>query len=599
MSESLHRPPLSRRSSKVLGTLLLERGALSSTDLERLLEIQRETGERLGELAVRTRLVEPEVVARALSDQLGLPFLPGPLKPEPSAVRLVRGAFARQRRVVPIDLSGRILTVATADPLDLSTVDDLQFLSGRRVRPVVTTPSAVRDGLRLAYEGEVTELARQLPGSSHVSPRIPGRVAPGPDEAPLIRLVDLLLRRSIEGGASDLHVEQEAEEVVIRERVDGILRRVTQLPTAVRTSFLARVKVLAGMDISVKRRPQDGGFALTAEGRTLSVRVSTLPVEGGEKAVLRFLDPRAAPRNLAELGFSEADLGSLRKILRGGQGVVLATGPTGSGKTSTLFGALGEVDRECLNVVTLEDPIEYRLDGISQVQVNPRSGLTFPAALRSVLRQDPDVVMVGEIRDRETAEIAMSAAITGHLVLSTLHTIDAPATITRLLQMDVQPHLIAGGLAGIIAQRLVRRRCRRCRGTDSGCRACHGGYHGRTGVFQILTVTDELREAITSRAGATEIRRRAEAAGMKPMSADAGRKVSLGITDPPEVARVLGDVAATTRSCSRCGETAPSGATGCSRCGWPRARMCVCDRVLDPQWHFCPDCLRRAPAMPT
>ena len=305
------------------------------------------------------------------------------------------------------------------DPLDLATIDDLQFQSGRRVQVLVTAPSVIREGLRVAYEGEVSALARQLPAS--VGSREKLRVSTSPEDkgqAPLVRLVDLLLRTAIEGGASDLHVEQGAGEVVVRERIDGILRRVTELPAAARTSLLARVKVMAGMDISVKRRPKDGGFPFSVGGRTLSIRVSTLPVEGGEKAVLRILDPRAAPTDLGELGFSPEDLLRIRRLLRGGQGVVLSTGPTGSGKSSTLFGALGELDRGQLNVVTLEDPIEYRLKGVSQVQVNPRSGLTFPSALRSVLRQDPDVIIVGEIRDRETVEIAMSAAITDHLVLS-------------------------------------------------------------------------------------------------------------------------------------------------------------------------------------
>ena len=482
------------------------------------------------------------------------------------------------------------------DPLDLATVDDLQFQSGRGVQAVVTTPTAVREGLRLAYEGEVSALARELPAgprrpAAHDSERPRQRVG----EAPLVRLVDLLLRKAVEGGASDLHVEQGADEVVVRERVDGILRRVTKLPSAARTSLLALFKAMAGMDISVKRRPQDGSFLLSIAGRTLSIRVSTLPVEGGEKAVLRFLDPRAAPTDLGDLGFSSEDLDRLQKLIRGGQGVVLATGPTGSGKSSTLFGALGEIDRAQLNVVTLEDPIEYRLKGVSQVQVNPRTGLTFPSALRSVLPQDPDVIMVGEIRDRETAEIVMSAAITGHLVLPTLHTIDAPAAITRLIQMGVPPHLVAGGLSGVVAQRLVRRRCSRCEGQSEGCGSCHRGYRGRTGVFQVLSVTHTLREAIIESAGTLELRRRAEEAGMGAMSDDARRKVSEGITTAHEVARVFSDSPGEELPCKRCGAGVSGGRIGCPSCGWPRLQRCFCGRTLLGHWRFCPDCLRRAP----
>lgn len=585
------------RSPQILGALLLEQHALGPLELERAVAAQRETGERLGEAAVRLGLVTEETVAVALAQQLGLPYSPEPLRPDPSAVRLVKGAFARQRRVVPLRLTGRVLEVAVEDPLDLATLDDLQFQSGRRVHAVVATRRAIREGLRSAYRGEVSELARELPVEpADQVPQGALAIEGRSDAAPLVRLVDLLLRSAIEGGASDLHVEQEAGELLVRERVDGILRRVTELPSAARASLLARVKVMAGMDISVKRRPQDGGFAFSVAGRALSVRVSTIPVEGGEKAVLRFLDPRAAPTHLGELGFAEDDLRRVRGLVRGGQGVLLATGPTGSGKSSTLFGALGELDRAQLNIVTLEDPIEYRLPGITQVQVNARSGLTFPAALRSILRQDPDVVMVGEIRDRETAEIAMSAAITGHLVLSTLHTIDAPSGITRLIQMGVPPHLIAGGLSGIIAQRLLRRRCTRCLGAADGCASCHHGYRGRTGVFQVLSVTEEVREAITQPGlGHMEMQRKAEQAGMRGILEDAGRKVSEGVTTSQEVQRVLGDAPGGVRPCVRCGASGPSTGLGCHQCGWARHPSCACGQILLRDWRFCPGCLRRAP----
>jgi len=568
--------------------------------LETALLAQRESGERLGEAIVRLGLATEDRVVRTLSRQLGLPFESGPLQPEPEALRTVKGAFARRRKVLPLRLSGRNVVVAMEDPLDLGTVDDLQFQTGRRVVPTLATPSALREGLRTAYDGEVSELARVLPGGRGVrggsDPAASGALSVGTaSEAPLVRLVDLLLRRAVEGGASDLHVELGPRELVVRERIDGVLQRVTELPSAARGSLLSRIKVLAGMDISIKRRPQDGGFPFSHGGRTLSIRVSTLPVEGGEKAVLRFLDPSATPTNLRDLGFTGEDLVRVRALIGGGHGVVLTAGPTGSGKSSTLFGALGELNVPELNVVTLEDPIEYRVEGVNQVQVSPRAGLTFPSALRSVLRQDPDIIMVGEIRDRETAEIAMAAAITGHLVLSTIHTMDAPSGVTRLLQMGVPPHLVAGGLTGIVAQRLVRRTCLQCAGRAEGCPSCRGGYRGRTGVFQVLTVTEPIREAVTQGATAGDLRRLAEEAGMGTMADDARRKVEEGITSEEEVLRVLREDPGETLPCAGCGGGIPPDGRGCPHCGIPRFRNCPCGRALRRGWRYCPDCLRKAP----
>lgn len=590
------------RHGRILGTLLLEEGVVRPGELEAALRAQAESGERLGEAVVRLGFAPEEAVLSVLARQLGLPFLAPPLAVEAEAARRIRPAFARKRQVVPLRIEGRTLQVAMADPLDLATIDDLQFQSGKRVGPVLTTPSAIREGLTRAYEGEVDELLKELPadGRGGASSATPGaeREEELARSAPVVRLVDLLLRKAAEAGASDLHVEQTRRDVTVRERVDGLLRRVTELPSGARSALLSRIKILAGMDISVKRRPQDGGFPFRHGERTLSVRVSTLPVESGEKAVLRLLDPDAAPRNLEQLGFDDGALARVRGLLAGGRGVILAAGPTGSGKSSTLFGALGELDRDGRNVVTLEDPIEYRVPRVSQVQVQPRAGLTFPSALRAVLRQDPDVIMVGEIRDRETAEIAMAAAVTGHLVLSTIHTIDAPSGLTRLLHMGVPPHLVAGGLVGVVAQRLVRRRCGRCGGRPEGCPRCHAGYRGRTGIFQVLVMTDELRESVARGTDLGELRRLAEAAGMGTLPGDARRKVAEGVTTPHEVVRVLGGEAAGGPSCRRCGSPVALGARGCPACGWARTRTCRCGEALRDGWRYCPWCLRRAPPAP-
>jgi type IV pilus assembly protein PilB len=570
-------------SPRLLGALLVRAGALAPAALEEALRAQRGTGERLGEIVTRLGLASEEGVARALADQLGLPFEAPPLEVDPEALALIPAALALRRRVLPLRrIPPRTLVVAMADPLDLSAVDDAQFRSGRRIAPVVAPPTALQTAIAEAYGAPAPGGTAAEPGSG----------------APVVRLVDRLLRDAHAAGASDLHVEHGDGGVVIRARIDGILRRVEEVPPALRRHLLSRLKVMGGMDIADRLRPQDGGFPLEVGGRRVSVRASTLPVEGGEKAVLRILDPGRIPSGLEELGFAPAELDRLRALLRAGRGVVLAAGPTGSGKSSTLFGALGEVDRDRQNVVTLEDPIEYRVPGVNQVQVSPRAGLTFPAALRAVLRQDPDVIMVGEIRDRETAEIAMAAAVTGHLVLSTIHTTDAPGGITRLLQMGVPPHLVAGGLAGIVAQRLVRVRCPACDGRSAGCDACHEGYRGRTGVFELLVMNDVLRDEVMQGAGTEVLRRRARESGMGSMAADARRKVAEGVTTPHEVARVLHRDPGSRPPCARCGEEVPGWARGCPACGHPAEVECRCGTRMRPGWRFCPSCMRTAPPRP-
>jgi type IV pilus assembly protein PilB len=548
-------------------------------------------------------------VAEALALQLGLGYQPPPLEPDPLALATVPSGLALRRWVLPLSLSPRGIRVAMVDPLDLAAVDDLQFHTGRRVTAVVAPAVALRKAIRRAYHADLAG-GEEAPGTTRdggpapveslptlpTLPSLPTGLPEGdlvPD-APVVQLVDRLLREAVALGASDLHVEPTEAGLEIRARVDGILRQVSLLPPGDQALVLSRIKVVAGMDISVRRRPQDGGFRLEDAGRNLSVRVSTLPVEGGEKAVLRLLDPAQVPSGLEALGFAPDDLRRLRTLLRMGRGVVLAAGPTGSGKSSTLFGALAEVDRTRLNVVTLEDPIEYRVPGVNQVQVHPRAGLTFPSALRAVLRQDPDVIMVGEIRDRETAEIAMAAAVTGHLVLSTLHTTDAPGGITRLLQMGVAPHLVAGGLAGIVAQRLVRVRCGACGGEPRGCPDCHEGYRGRTGVFELLVMSEGLRDEVMRDAGTEILRRKAREGGMGSMAADARRKVAEGVTTPHEVARVLHRDPGSRPPCTRCGGELPGWARGCPACGQAGDPECRCGTRLQRAWRFCPSCLRPA-----
>ncbi len=382
----------------------------------------------------------------------------------------------------------------------------------------------------------------------------------------------------------------------MRFRLDGVLRSRVELPASSQRLILSRLKIMAGLDISVRRRPQDGGFPFRIAGHKLRIRTSTLPVAGGEKAVLRLLDPTGAPRGLADLGFSPKDLELVRRLGLAGQGVVLAAGPTGSGKSSSLFAALAELNVEGRNIVTLEDPVEYRLPGINQVHVNPRAGLTFASALRSILRQDPDVIMVGEIRDRETAEIAMTAAVTGHLVLSTLHTVDAPGAITRLLDMGVPPFLVAGGLTGVVAQRLVRTVCRACRARDPECRQCRDGYAGRTGVFQVLALNDAIRDEVARGASSSALRRLALASGMVTLTEDVRRKIAEGLTTPQEAVRVVQSDPGAVLPCRRCDREVPAGALACPHCGDPKRAVCRCGASLEAGWRFCPACVRRAAA---
>lgn len=580
--------------SRIFGQLLLDAGALTPDGLEAALAEQVGSGERLGALVVRTRGVDAELVARLLGGQLGLAYLPPPVAADGKLADLLPEDAARRARAAPVAAGPRTLRLAMEDPLDLGTAEDVRFRTGRRIEVVVVSPATMTAVLDAMYGGEVDRLAAGLahdPESDDDE-----ALERAARAAPVVRLVDRLLDEAVGDGASDIHLEPHAEGMAVRLRVDGILRETHQLPAGARSALVSRLKIMAGMDIAVRRRPQDGGLLLRRAEGELPLRVSTLPAGEGEKAVIRILDPDRAPEGLDRLGLAPAGLASLRRVLAGGQGVLLASGPTGSGKSSTLHAALLELDRDRLNVVTLEDPVEYRLDGVTHVQVERRAGLGFADALRAVLRQDPDVIMVGEIRDRETAEIAMSAAVTGHLVLSTVHTTDAPGAVTRLLHMGVPPYLVAGGLAGVVAQRLVRTVCPDCRGrTPADCRRCRDGFAGRTGVFQVLVVNDALRDGVVTGASASVLRRRAREAGMGTLADDARRKVAEGVTTPHEAARVLRSDPGAALPCPGCGESMPSEARACPSCGRWQAHACTCGERLEVSWRYCPWCVRKVP----
>ena len=589
------------KGAKLLGQLLVDAGVLASAALEDALEEQVRSGRRLGEVLVRKGVVDETDVARALATQLSVEFAAPPLRPESKALSKVQPRLARSKGLLPLSLAGRRLRVAMADPLDGNAVDELRFQSGCHVEPVVAPPSAVARGIREAYGGELPELLSRLGRSAAGAPESRSEAQTLEREAsaaPVVKIVDHLLVAAMERRASDIHIETLGEGSRVRLRVDGLLTTATELPPGTHRAAISRVKIMAGLDISVRRRPQDGGFTIKRRDANLTVRVSTIPTRGGEKAVLRLLDPGDAPGDLSSLGMAAGDLERLRQILARRQGVLLAAGPTGSGKTTTLSGAVAELSAEAVNIVTLEDPIEYRFPGVAQMEIDRKAGVGFPSGLRAILRQDPDVILVGEVRDRETAEIAMSAAVTGHLVLTTIHTMDAAGAVVRMLEMGVPPFLVAGGMAGVVAQRLVRKLCVRCNGrADAGCTACSDGYRGRSGVFEVLVVDDEIRSAVSAGASITSLRGLARKNGMGSMAQDSMRKVAEGVTSPHEAGRIMTMCEGSAASCDRCNVALPPGAAGCPGCGQPLALSCRCGRPLQPAWRFCPWCVRPAPAI--
>ena len=621
----------------MIGRLLVESGMVSAAEVEAALEEQAETRERLGTILVR-RGLDPEAVARSLARQLRLDYAEPPIEPEAGALNLVPRGLALRLRVLPLRVTTRVLRAAMVDPLDATAIDDLQFRTGRRVEPVVVTEAALERGLVDAYGAEAvrTLLGRLDPrwsvrdgdgegsgaeGADGADSATPDRPGGGNDEAdlrraseapPIIALVDVMLERAVAAAASDVHIEPARDAVVVRARVDGRLRSILELPAGSASAVVSRIKIMGGLDIAVKRRPQDGRTSIRVKGQRIGARISTLPSQDGEKVVLRLLDPRSALRSMDELGMDHGLGAALDAALEREHGLFLVTGPTGSGKTTTLYALLESRDRSARNILTLEDPVEYRLDGLTQVPVQPRAGLDFATALRSVLRQDPDVIMVGEMRDRETAEVGLAAALTGHLVLSTLHTIDAPGAVARLVEMGTPRYLVAGGVVGVLAQRLVRRLCDECRVLEPvhgesfhqlglpipahlpraiGCGACGGtGYRGRIGIFELLTVDAAVRQLILDGAPADAIRECAATAGMVPLAVDAWSKVEAGLTSLDEIRPLLTMLAEDAPNCRSCGHRIQRGHSFCPLCGGETARRCECGAPARPHWRFCGVC---------
>ncbi|MDQ7843049.1 MAG: ATPase, T2SS/T4P/T4SS family [Armatimonadota bacterium] len=548
---------------KRIGDILVESGVITPQQLQDALRRQQETRDRLGRILVEMRVATEAQIAQALARQLGLPLVSlTATRVDPALLRLIPESLARKRRVVPVALEGDSLVVALADPLDVFALDDVGIAARRPVKAVVALESDIAAAIDRWY-GMGAAAQAALDGAA-----APAEAEPAADEAedaPIVRLVNMLLTQAVKDRASDVHIEPEPEEVRVRFRVDGVLQTVMKVPKGVHPALLSRLKVLARLNIAERRAPQDGAFQWSVDGREIDVRLATIPTVLGERASLRLLDKSRGLRSLAELGMDEAVRRRYEALARQPYGIILVSGPTGSGKTTTLVSTLALINAADKNIITIEDPVEYQLPGVSHIQVNPRAGLTFATGLRSIVRHDPDVIMIGEIRDVETADIAIHAALTGHLVLTTIHTNDAASALARLVDMGIETFLIASAVNGVASQRLVRTLCPHCRrpidpppeilvwlrsalGDElpapsfhqaAGCARCRQtGYQGRTGIFEVLVMTDAVRNLVLARASAADIAEAARAERMRSMRADGLLKALRGMTTVEEVLRV-------------------------------------------------------------
>jgi type IV pilus assembly protein PilB len=603
---------------KRMGDLLVERGALDQDDLERALAIQKETNSKLGEVLMRDLRVSKHEVASVIAHLRDVPYIKCP--PEsisPEVLALIPESVARRCCALPMELQENTLIVAMADPQDLRLLAELRFTAGLRVSPCFSFKEDILAGIQRFYQGHdkaitsSTEEDDDIPdldlGDERTLSELEFLVASTREETRealkelqagnkqrtvAVRVVSTILGRAVQRQASDVHIEPRAEGTVVRLRVDGVLRELLRIPAAHHAAVLSRIKILADMDITERRLPQDGRFLMIHKGRRLDVRVSTLPTYFGEKTVLRILDPKSTRTKFTKLGLAPAMDKALSGILTLPQGMLIATGPTGSGKSTTLYAALNMVSTPGRNVITIEDPVEYMLDGVNQVQVNTRAGLTFSNCLRQILRQDPNVIMVGEIRDGETAEMALHASQTGHLVLSTLHTNDSVGVISRLRDLGIPSYLISS-ISGVIGQRLVRTLCK-CRTASTatkpyiqnlvsmglkrpvekmylptGCAECeYSGYKGRVGVYELLPFDGMVREAIHAETRVEELKSVLKGVGFRTMQDEALEKVADGMTSLEEVMRVI-PIDHNTHSVGACVE---------------------CGRDLTPAFRYCPFC---------
>jgi type IV pilus assembly protein PilB len=555
-----------KRKAKQLGQILIEQGLITSAQLEQALEEHRKTPKSLGRVLIDLGLIKEADLVRALAEQVGLEFVDlADYHIDPSSTMLLPDALARRYRAIPIGERDGKLLVAMSDPANVYALDDIRTITNRDVQPVVATAADVEQAIAkfAGMDGQVEALASQASEQLETDDE---QVEAALEEAPIVKLVQAIMTQAVGDRASDVHIEPTERDVRVRFRVDGVLHDTMHSPKNIQGGLISRLKVMADLNIAEKRVPQDGRISMRVGGRTLDLRVATLPTVYGEKIVIRVLDKSQALLKLEALGFSDDAYKRFSQSFKKPYGAILVTGPTGSGKSTTMYATLNILNQEDRNIITVEDPVEYRLDGVNQMQVNPKAGLTFASALRSILRADPDVVLIGEIRDKETATIAIEAALTGHLVLSSLHTNDAASAISRLVEMEVETFLVASAIDCVVAQRLFRVLCERCKESyrpehaelveagypewlipeidalfrPAGCSACSNtGYRGRAGLYEVMPMSEEIERLTVDRASADDIRKTAIEQGMMTLRDDGLEKARMGMTSIGEIARVV------------------------------------------------------------
>lgn len=564
---------------KPLGELLIDKQFITPKQLEKAQEKERASGESLRKILISMGFVSDNDISQAIGEQLGIKFADlKEMELDPELIKSVPDNLAQRYKVIPVGQNEDKLVLAMADPLDVVALDDIRLITGFNIEPLIATEQAIIAAIGKYYGvtdiAEAQETAKDIAVESYGPLEIEegkeeeisvDKLKELVDEAPIVRVVNLIISQAINDKASDIHIEPDAKSVRVRYRIDGVLHDVMSPPKHIQAPMVSRIKIMANMDIAERRIPQDGKIHLKHEKKEFDLRVSSLPVIYGEKIVMRILDKSSIMLGMDKLGFYSDTREKFETIVDKPYGMILVTGPTGSGKSTTLYSCLHKLNTGHNNIITIEDPVEYQLPGVNQVQVNEKAGLTFATALRCFLRQDPDIIMVGEIRDSETAKIAIEAALTGHLVLSTLHTNDAAGAVTRLIEMGVEPFLVASSVIGVLAQRLPRIICPNCKEPfipppesvkkfgfaahgdskvtfyrGAGCDNCkQTGYRGRSGVYELLVVSDKVRGLVLKKASTTEIKQAAIEEGMKTLQDDGLRKVLEGITTIEDCLRVV------------------------------------------------------------